>query len=349
MTDVRSAARLVLWSLCASVCATAGASAAALDEPVQATLAVGRGPCCLAVAGGSVWLGDHRDGAVVQVDPSTNQVVWTWRGDLAFDYGGLLAAGGKVWLLQLSIGKARPPLTSIDPATHKRTTVAGLTEPTGFAATSGSIWVSSFQDPWLRRVDARTGRVVAKVRVPGIRDSVIGLAARGSLWLTSVNHFRPVVDRIDPGSGKILASFHPFGGDAIVRGVGSVGPSLWVSTAASSGPTVVRIDMRTNRITRELRPKIAGNPDAFPAVLAPGDGTLWLQTSPASIARIDPTSGRRLAQLTLPLDPTRPSADYWNSALVAGYSSYWATVYPGQGGLNDPSTGTLLRLAIPTR
>jgi streptogramin lyase len=333
-----------------SACLAAGAlSAARAEDPVQATLPAGRGPCCLAVALGSIWLGNHRDGELEQIDPATNRVVWTWKGSLGFDYGDVLAAGGDVWLLQLSIGAVRPPLTRIDPATHALTRVAGLTNPTGFVVAGNAIWVSSFQDPWLRRVDARTARVVDRIRVPGVRNTVVGLAAGGSLWLTSVDHFQPVVERIDPSTGRLVARLRPFASDALVRGIGSAGPALWVAAAASRGPTLVRIDMRTNRITRRLTPALTGNRDAFPALLAPGDGTLWLQTGPGAISRIDPMSGKRLTQLTLPLDPSRPTADYWNSALVAGYGSYWATVYPGQGGLNDPSTGTLLRLAIPAR
>jgi hypothetical protein len=283
----------------------------------------------------------------VQIDPSTNQVVWTWKGSLTFDYGDLLAAGGSVWLLQLGVAGPRPPLTRIDPGTHTRTTVPGLTSPTGMVVTGNAIWVSSFVDPWLRKVDTRTARVVARLRVPGVQNTVVGLAAGGSLWLTSVDHFRPVVDRIDPHTGKVLAHLRPFAPDALVRGVGSTGSALWISAAASRGPTVVRIDMRTNRITRRLRPALTGNTDAFPAILAPGDGTLWLQTGPGTIQRIDPTIGKPLGQLALPLDPARSTTDYWSSTLVAGFGSYWATVYPGQGGLGDPSTGTVVRL-IPT-
>jgi streptogramin lyase len=314
----------------------------------DAPLPVGRGPCCLAVAGGSIWLGVHRDGAVEQVDPKTDKVVSSMGGSLAFDYGDLLAIDGKIWLLQLSFPKApRPPLTRIDPTTHRRTVVPGLVAPTAFAATGDSIWVSSIRDPSLREVDARTGRVKRTIRVPGVRNTVIGLATPKSLWLTGVDNFQPVIDRVDPHAGKVDLHLKPFAHDASVRGIALVGNSLWVSAAASHGPTLVRLDTRTNRITRTSRPKTTGNPSAFPAVVAPGDGTLWLQTGPHSITQIDPANGRSIRRVVIPLDPGRPIADYWNSAMVAGFGSYWVTSYPGTGGLSDPSVGTLIRVNRP--
>jgi hypothetical protein len=190
---------------------------------------------------------------------------------------------------------------------------------------------------------------VAKVRVPGVNDAVVGLAAAGSLWLTSVNHFQPVLDRVDPHTGRLLARLRPFAPDALVRGIASVGDALWVSVAATRGPTLIRVDTRNNRIALQTRPPIAGNPDAFPAVMAPGDGTLWLQTTPAALTQISPSTGRPLRQLRLPLDRSRPIEDYWGSTLAAGFGSYWATILPGQGGPGDPSKGALVRLDSTTR
>jgi hypothetical protein len=109
------------------------------------------------------------------------------------------------------------------------------------------------------------------------------------------------------------------------------------------------VNLRTNRITQRLRPPISGNSDAFPAITAPGDGTLWLQTTPAAITEINPRNGHPIRTLTLPLDPNRPIDDYWNSTLAVGFGSYWITSYPGQGGLNDPSTGALIRIPTQTR
>jgi hypothetical protein len=311
-------------------------------------LPVGRGPCCLAVAGGSIWLGVHRDGAILQIDPTTDQKVWSWGGgSLAFDYGDLLAVDGHIWLLQLSIGGPHPPLTRIDPSTHTRTTVPGLVAPTAFAATGKTIWVSSIRNPSLREVDAGTARVKRTIQVHGVRNTVIGLATRKALWLTAVNKFQPVIDRVDPRNGRLELKLRPFADDAITRGIGAVGNALWVSVAASHGPTLVRLDMRTNRITFKSRPKITGNADAFPAVITPGDGTLWLQTGPRSVTQINPANGRHIRQIALPIKQGRPIADYWNSAMVAGLGSYWITSYPGQGGPTDPSVGTLIRMKRP--
>jgi hypothetical protein len=343
------AAAVALLSAHASHARERASFASVSPSPVQAVVPTGRGPCCLAVTAGGVWLGLHRDGSIEQISPVTNRVVWTWKASLTFDYGGLLALDGELWLLQFSIGGPHPPLTRIDPTTHKISTVSGLTNPTAFAGTGNSIWVSSLQDPWLREVDARTGRVVSKIRVPGVQNTVIGLASPRALWLTSVNHFTPVLDRVDPRTGRLLTRLRPFGPDAIVRGIGAVGKALWISVAASSGPTLVHVDLRTNQITQRLRPAVGGNSDAFPAITAPGDGTLWLQTTPTAITEINPGNGNPIRTLKLPVDPSHPIDDYWNSTLAFGFGSYWITSYPGQGGLNDPSTGALIRIATQTR
>jgi hypothetical protein len=130
-----------------------------------------------------------------------------------------LAGSGRGVLAALKVGEPEPALTRLDPATHLRTVVAGLRDSTGFAAIGRSIWVSSIRDPWLRRVDVASGRVVGRIR---------------------------------------------------------------------------------------------------------------------------------MRQLVLPLDPGRPPDDYWNSTLLDAFGSYWATIWPGQGGLNDASVGSLVRLGKPS-
>jgi hypothetical protein len=322
---------------------SASVSSASAGKPLR----VGRGPCCLAVARGSLWLGAHRDGKVKQINPKTDKVVWSM-GSLAFDYGCLLAVSGKVWLLQFSFpGQPRPPLTQIDPKTHQRTVIPGLVNPTSFAASGNSIWVSAFDDSSLREVDARTGEVTHTSDVPGVQNTVIGLATPTSLWLTGVNNFQPVLDRVDPLTGNLDLQLKPFAPNASVRGIAAIGNSLWMSVAAKHGPTLVRLDMRTNRITYKARPKLSGYARAFPAVTAPGDGTLWLQTGPQSITQINPTNGRSIRTITIPLTRGRRISDYWNSAMAAGFGSYWVTSYPGTGGLSDPSIGTLVRATRP--
>jgi streptogramin lyase len=93
-----------------------------------------------------------------------------------------------------------------------------------------------------------------------------------------------------------------------------------------------------------MRPKIQGYSGAFPDVMTAGDGTLWLQTGPAAIERIDPTSGKVLRTIAIALDGKRPLTDYWNSAIAAGLGSYWITVWPGVGGPSDTSTGKVIRV-----
>jgi hypothetical protein len=134
-----------------------------------------------------------------------------------------------------------------------------------------------------------------------------------------------------------------------VRTLATVGNALWVSVTAESvdagKPTLFRIDTSTNKITVRADPKVTGNADTFPAVFAPGDGTLWLQTDPRRLSQIDATTGATIRTLALPLGSNVHVANYWMSWIVAGFGSYWITSWLGQGGTMDPARGSLYRVA----
>src|SRR5205823_1932210 len=152
---------------------------------------------------------------------------------------------------------------------------------------------------------------------------------------------KSITVRIDPG-GNIVKTQQPFGSGpygalADIRSIAAVGDAIWEPHEDdSAGPgvasTVLRIDSRTGRVTLRMRPKIQGNSDSFPDVMTAGDSTLWLQTGPSAIKRIDPTTGRVLRRMAIPLVGKRPATDYWSCSIAAAPSSYWITVWPGQRG-----------------
>ena len=311
----------------------------------------------MAVVGKSLFVGTHRDARLVQIDPATNRIVWTQPvPPQAIDYGSFVSFGGALWLVYH--GAVSGQVVRLDPATHKEVTVSGLknpnypltaADPSGLVALDGSLWVGDTEDNLIHRVDPKTARVTGQITVRAVAFTQLAAAAGGSLWLTQKNATSSGLYRVDPATGRVVAHVQPFPSTAGVRAVVVAGKALWVSIAAESippgRPTVFRVDTDTNRVTAKLAPKVTGNIDTFPAVMAAGNGTIWLQTTPRALRQIDPTSGASIRTLAIPLRGKRPLGDYWMSQIAAGFGSNWITIWPGQDGPTDPAIGSLLRLA----
>jgi hypothetical protein len=309
------------------------ATTAANADSSQPTVKVGRGPCCLAFVGGNLFVGVHRAMTIVEVSPTTNKITWRDRRTDLIDYDALLGAFGRLW-----IGDDGT-IERLNPRTHKRIAVRRSGTVDGFVPLGRSLWASAAGSPWLRRINPAKAKVVAKIRVAGVKSAHLAAAGDGSLWLDWIDQFHSVDIRIDAKTGKELARLQPFAPDAEVRSTVLVGHSLWQAQPASSAggaATVVRIDTDTNTIAQTFTPEVSGDPEAYPVVLDAGDGTLWMQTGPASIQQLDPDTGAVLRTVAIPLPAGRDQTDYYNSVITYGAGAYWVTVWPGI----DPSTLT---------
>ncbi len=349
-------ARKLLFGVLAAATLSAIA-AAGTGEKVEAAWKVGRGPCCLAVVGKSLFVGTHRDARLLQIDPSTNRIVWKQSiPPQSIDYGSFVSYGGALWIVYH--GSVSGHVDRLDPVTHEQVKVSGLTnpnfplngaDPSGLVALNGSLWVGDVEDNLIHRVDPKTARATGQIKVGAVAFTQVAAAAGGSLWLTQKDTTHSGLYRVDPTNGRVVAHVQPFSPGAEVRSVAAVGKALWVSLTIASvsrgRPTVFGVDTDTNRVTVKLAPKVAGNTDTFPAVMTAGDGTLWLQTTPNALRQIDPKTGAPIKTLTIPLPAKRPLDDYWMSQIAAGFGSNWVTIWPGQGGPTDPAVGSLLRFA----
>jgi ABC-type transport system substrate-binding protein len=141
----------------------------------------------------------------------------------------------------------------------------------------------------LAAVDASSGRLVSRVRLPGRPDE---LTSDGrSTWVVLDDRRR--VARVDVRTRTIAASARlPFGAGGIAAGEGG----LWVAEAF--GPRVALVGdggvQRTFRLPR-------GAEHAGP--LAVGSGSLWLGRGP-EVLRVDPASGRVRARVSTPVEVT---------------------------------------------
>jgi streptogramin lyase len=350
-----------LGILLVSLMSSATAAAPRGGSGGGASVLLGRGPCCVVVAEGTLWVGVHRSGRIEQIEPRSGKVLWSLAvPSQSIDYGSLVSADGALWVYGRA-GNARGVMR-IDPRTHKVTRVVGIPDVSGLVSLGGKLWASTRSGPFIYRMDPASATVEARLKVPG-RDSYdLGVAADGALWCAAVNDGQTssgapnsITVRISP-AGKIVESLQPFGPGpygalAEVQSIASVGNAIW-ETQADDGSqpgvsaTLLRIDAKTGRVTLKKRPRIQGYRGAFPVVRATSDGALWLQTGPAALQRIDPTTGKVLRRVSIPLGDKRPRSDHWSSAIAAGLGSYWITTWPGISA-SSPADGKLVRVAAP--
>ena len=150
----------------------------------------------------------------------------------------------------------------------------------GIAAGAGAVWVT-YGCRGIYRIDPRSGRITASLRVPGVGDAIV--VADGLVWVTS---YRGDLLRIHPRTGQITGQPIPvgFGDWALVPAAGA----LWVTSygSGSYGGTVSRVNVATGTVER------FGNLNVESA----GAGSLWTP----QVQRIDPATGNVTASLAVP-------------------------------------------------
>jgi serine/threonine-protein kinase len=197
---------------------------------IRATAEVGGGSWGFLVVGGrdAVWLADTANRDVDRVD----------------------AAGGTSGM-QIPVPRIRNDLIA-----------AGAKEFTGLANAGGTLWIAGGSaERVLWRIDARSGRVEATIRLPFVPKAVA--AGEGAVWVTSL--LGDTVSRIDPQTNRVVATI-PVG-----RGPYSIaagGGAVWVTAAIDD--TVSRIDPTTNRVVAVI--PVSG----APGQVAVGSEGVWV-------------------------------------------------------------------------
>jgi streptogramin lyase len=137
----------------------------------------------VAVGEQAVWGTSSRSAVVLQISPALRRVV---RGiPLGGAPSGIAAGAGSVWV---TAGK-RDAVARIDPVSHRVTWIPVHSGPTGVSATAHGVWVASSSAGIISRLDARTGKVVATVRVAARPYRIA--ADRDSVWVTLLGRPRP--------------------------------------------------------------------------------------------------------------------------------------------------------------
>lgn len=309
---------LVVASVCAGVvgCAVAATvlvggggeavklqprDAAVLDARTGRVLAAplrGTAAAAITAAGGRAWVAVSTPQGIVTLSPTGRaaRVV-----ELHAPAYSLAAAGGAVWVApgyegtvqRVAGGRATLPFRPA-PSSRGRVLLAGA---------PAALWVAS-QDGYLRRLDPRTRRVTAAVRV-GLPNAIV--AGFGSIWVASATADQIV--RVDAASGRVLRRIN-IGGIATSVAAGPGG--VWAATPANG--SVWRISPRLDAVLASMSPL------AQPSQLAAAAGRVWVASgSTGALVALD-QQGRVVQRVELPTPAARLAGDG---------DRLWLTLDPG--------------------
>lgn len=188
------------------------------------------------------------------------------------------------------------------------------------AVTHDAVWVGSTGPDAVSRIDPKTNRRVAVVRLNG--EPCAGLSIGfGSLWVPLCGS-RPTLARIDLASDKLTGVF-PIGPGAAEGGITSSADSVWL-VVDKAGSVLARIDPVSGRVRQTVRmPAGSYNPRY-------SDGRIWVtQAGGAQTTSVDARTGALLATVH-----TGPGPRF----LTSGAGAVW-TLNQGDGSLSRIDTG----------
>jgi DNA-binding SARP family transcriptional activator/ABC-type branched-subunit amino acid transport system substrate-binding protein/DNA-binding beta-propeller fold protein YncE len=248
------------------------------------------------------------------------------RGALLLALGGLILAGAAVAaVLSLGGGTSSEPLLPavdrvgiIDPRTGAvLTSVSVAGAPARLATDGREVWVAGDTSQTLQRIDpASPGRVAPVNGFPS--DLAMG---EGALWMVDALHGTLV--KVNPAYGTVVArtpltgaarevaisdraAFDPW---SVAAGAGGV----WVSDGS---PRVYRIDPQTARIVRALN---LGT--AIDGLAADGNAVWAISGDAATVLRLDPSTGRVTARISIVSRPGLESP--YPIGIAAGAGFVW--------------------------
>jgi streptogramin lyase len=252
----------------------------------------------VATGAGSLWFPLEDTGQVARVDAASGEVEALIDvgdpgalADMRSDPHGVAVGAAGIWVAQA----AAKSVGRIDPATNSISeSIPVGVAPYALVLDGTSLWLTSFLDDVVLRVDLPSGDVAARIPV----DKPTGIAAGlGGVW--AVEHRGDSVVRIDPKTNDIVAQIrlgdrgpNDTCGMCVENIIVSDG-SVW--TANNEAESVSRIDAKTNELAATI-----DLPMRAWAVTA-GGGAIWasqFQGAPdggygdMSVARIDPATNQ---------------------------------------------------------
>ncbi len=262
---------------------------------------------------GAIWVAGQ--GALLRIDLRTNRVVATIPMPLTGENASIAFGEGAVWVTS---GQANGVVYRVDPAANRVTAAIGVPGGAfGIVVAAGTVWVTQYlpePNPGIvARIDARSNRLLSPVEVPNMPGAIrsgldaiwvtsrftvsridprsgaatqplhrvgdVRAVGAGSLWGTFANSADDAgVQRIDPVTGRVVATIRIPHGVLIAFGLGTLWVAQDASTITSGGNQpdrtkpgrLYRIDPANNRVLGRPVPL----PGIAPTALAVGEGAV---------------------------------------------------------------------------
>ncbi|WEK46565.1 MAG: YncE family protein [Candidatus Andeanibacterium colombiense] len=157
-------------------------------------------PCgAMAVAFGSLWVGNCKGGEVYRIDPKTAQVVATIPAGIGpSGEMNVVAGAGSIWAPNQTAGK----VSRIDPATNTVVATVDVAAGTSYMAFGfDALWTVSLKGQSLQRVDPKTDSVTNTVAL-GLAPGFLA-AGEGAVWVQEQGD--GTVAKIDPATVTVVA------------------------------------------------------------------------------------------------------------------------------------------------
>jgi YVTN family beta-propeller protein len=156
------------------------------------------------------------------------------------------------------------------------------------------VWVTSYQDETIERIDPRTNAVVATITQLGQGPAGLSIGPQ-AVWVT--NSRAGTVLRIDPTTNHVAATITmpcpaPCTYGAVPLAIAAGSDAVWVRNEGIA--TLTRIDPRTNTVVSTVDVDAFYGRDGVDAIAITPSG-VWL--SGLSLQRIDPVTGKPVSKL----------------------------------------------------
>ena len=292
---------------------------------ISDVVAVGGGPIATAVGGHSVWVYNHGDATVTEMDATTNKVRQTTRlsaipVDLGLLTGPVLAADSEgAWIVGVD-PRGRSLLTRILSSARGKREYRLDHEPRAVAVGEGALWVlgRGTRDSQVLRVDPATGDVTARTHFSASSriDSLdVGL---GAVWVVSSSS--GTLYRINPRSAAVTGQTDL--GQRAGRPEVQFG-NVWVGVSDASDATLV-VDPRTLHVVQWLDCCLPLG-EGFDSV--DGYGSTWEIDWPAgTVVRWDSETYEVVESISVTGPPIYDGLCL--TSIAAGAGGVWVTAAP---------------------
>jgi DNA-binding beta-propeller fold protein YncE len=235
---------------------------------------------------------------------------------------------GFVWVLNRAPTgcKGRCSLSRIDPGSNRligRPTP--LANPWDLTVGGGSVWVSEF-DGRVTRVDARTGRITARISARPLFFGSTLVFGGGFVWTANDDERNKggSVSKIDPSTGRVLGTVR---GLMSPQSIAFGGGAVW---AADHAGALVKIDPDALEVVARQRYRFGPH-----GVIVSGTAVYVADAHAGRLLEADPATAatRRVVRLSIP--PIHP---------VLGGGWIWASSSIAWSGAPPPRDDVVLRI-----